>query len=383
MTRVVLVARWSALVAGSALTLWLSAQIAFRSPEPWNAVVPALTLIPALIVLRRRDWHIVGWLLLVVAANNSAQFSAEFLPSAVLTPQWLGWVFTVLNSAFWAAMAALVAVFPEGLRQQEGGPRVADRIIVVSALAMTALSAFTAEVQAASWSGPQDAPLYPNPLGFGFLPLEAGAALTAGAILMFIAATVTLVVRTRRATGAVRQQHIWVLFPFAVLVLGVPIALTITQLRGEPGEEWVIAILSYIAIPVCFGVAMTRYRLYDIGKIISRTVTYTLVVAVLGAVSFGLVTLLTTLLPSQNDLAVAGSTLAVAALFNPIRRRIRHTVDRRFNRTAYMAATVIEEFAARLRESLDTEELAEVWDRTVNESFHPKLTGIWIKEDSQ
>lgn len=379
MTRAVLLIRWIVLVAVSVLTVWLSLRILVGPQDPWNWIIPVATLVPAWIVLLRRDWHVVGWLLLVVSAVQGAQF-VEVGAVSILSPQWIGWIYTVLNVGFWAAMAALVAVFPDGIRRQEGGPRVIDRVIVNTAWVATALSAFTVEVQAAGWEGPTDPPLYESPLGFGFLPLEAGFALTVVALLAFIAATVTLVVRTRRATGAVRQQHRWVLFPFAILIVGVPIAITITELRGEPGGEWIIALLGYIAIPICFGVAMTRYRLYDIGKIISRTVTYAVVVVVLGATYFGLVTLITSLLPSQNALAVAGSTLAVAALFNPIRKRIQHAVDRRFNRSAFQAEAVTEELTARLRESLSAEELVEVWNQTVDDIFHPDASGVWLNE---
>lgn len=378
MTRAALLVRWLILIALTALTIWLSVRIVIGPTDRWNWIIPVATLIPAWVVLLRRDWHVVGWLLLVVAAVQGAQF-VEVAGSPVLSPEWLGWIYGVLNVGFWAAMAALVAVFPDGIRNQEGGPRLMDRVIVNSAWLATTLSAFTAEVQATGWSEPTDPPLYDNPLGFGFFSIEASAVLTVVAIVLFIAATVTLVVRTRRATGAVRQQYRWVLFPFAVLIVGVPIAITITQLRGEAGGEWLIAIVGYIGIPICFGVAMTRYRLYDIGKIISRTVTYAVVVALLGATYFGLVTLITSLVPSQNALAVAGSTLAVATLFNPVRKRIQLNVDRRFNRSGYRAETVSDEFALKLQETLTTEEIVETLTATVGDALHPASAGVWVK----
>lgn len=367
--------RWALLVGVTLLTVGLSAGIALESAL---AIVPLATLIPALIVLLRRTWHIVGWLLLVIAAINAAQFSEEGL-TALLAPEWIAWVYTVLNVTFWAAMAAVVAVFPDGLRQQSGRPGAVDRVIVAIAGAATLLSALTVEVQAAGWSGPTDPPFLQNPLGIGFLPQEAGIVLTVVAGLAFIAATVTLVVRTRQAMGAVRQQHMWVLFPFAFLVAGVPVAITITELRGEPGSEWLIAIFGYIAIPICFGVAMTRYRLYDIGKVISRTVTYTLVIALLAAVYAGAALLLTQVLPVDSNLAVAAATLTAAALFTPLRTRVQRIVDRRFNRTRYQADMELEALTARLRDVTAVDDVEADLSGLIHRTLQPATLGIWIR----
>jgi hypothetical protein len=320
--------------------------------------------------------------LLLVAAVSAAQLSETGAP-ALLTPQWVAWLYTVLNVMFWAAIAALVAVFPDGTSNQRGGSRVVDRVVVATAVMATALSGFTSQVEANGWSGPSDPPLYDNPLGLGFLPVEAGSVLGILAILAFITATVTLVVRTRQATGAERQQHRWVLFPFAVLIIGVPVAIAITEIRGAPGGEWLIAIFAYIAIPICFGVAMTRYHLYDIGKIISRTVTYTIVVAILGLLYFGMVTLVAELLPTQNSLAVAGSTLAAAALFNPLRRRIQRAVDRRFNRSAHEAEVIARELTSKLREPLSIDAITRLWVSTVVDYVQPASSGVWLAADTR
>lgn len=368
--------RSATLVAVTLVTGWLSVRIA-TGTDPWNAIVPAATLVPAWVVLLRREWHVVGWLLLAVAAMNAAQFW-EIGSMSLISPEWIAWIYSVLNVGFWAAMAALVAVFPDGTRTQEGGPGLADRIIVVVVIVATVLAGLTSEVQAAGWEGPTEPPLYDSPLGAGFLPIQAGLALMVIALVAFGAATLTLVVRTRRATGAVRQQHRWVLFPFAVLIVGVPVAILISELRGVPGAEWLIAIFGYIAIPVCFGIAMTRYRLYDIGKIISRTVAYTVVVASLAAVYFGLVTVVTALLQTQNSLAVAAATLAAAALFNPLRKRTQRAVDRRFNRSAYQSEVVSAEFAAQLRESLTIEQLTQLWTSTTISYLQPVTCGAWV-----
>lgn len=115
--------------------------------------------------------------------------------------------------------------------------------------------------------------------------------------------------------------------------------------------------LGYSSIPFACGLAVLRYRLYEIDRIISRTITYVLVAGALGAVYIVFVAVVSWLLPTQNSLAVAGSALLIAALSSPLRRRVQHRVDRRFNRPAYQAEVVSDQFASRLRESLTVEEL--------------------------
>lgn len=375
MTRAVQLTRWVALVLGAVVTIWLSVGTIVGSPEPLDAVVALAILAPALVVLLRRDWHVVGWLLLATAAISAAQF-AESLP--LTSVEWQGWIFMVLNVAFWAVMAVLVAVFPDGLRRQQGVPRFVDRAVVVIVSLATVMAALTRDVEASGWNSPAAPTRFDNPLGFGWLSADAYGLLQILALLGLIIATCTLVARSRRATGVVRQQYLWVLFPFGYLIVAVPVAVIISDVRGQTGAEWFGAVLGYIAIPICFGVAITRYRLYDIGRIISRTVTYTFLVAVLGAIFFGLVTLATTLLPTQNALAVAGSTLAVAAAFNPLRIRIQHAVDRRFNRSAYEAEVISEEFTSKLHQSLTVDQLTQLWTSTIIDFLQPETSAVWL-----
>jgi hypothetical protein len=132
---------------------------------------------------------------------------------------------------------------------------------------------------------------------------------------------------------------------------------------------------------VAVTIAITRYRLFEIDRIISRTLSYALIVVILAAVFAGVVTMTTSILPSQNSPAVAASTLAVAALFNPIRRRVQRVVDRRFNRAGYSATIVTEEFAARLQDKLDIGEITGAWTNTVNEAIQPAFAAVWIRDN--
>jgi hypothetical protein len=133
-------------------------------------------------------------------------------------------------------------------------------------------------------------------------------------------------------------------------------------------------------IPITIAVAILRYRLYAIDRIISRTVGYGLVTAVLVAAYVGTVFVLRRLLPAQGGLAVAGSTLAVAALFNPLRRRIQTSVDRRFNRSHYDAVQVVDAFAARLRSDAGIDDLARDLLHTASAAMQPGSLSLWLRK---
>jgi hypothetical protein len=148
------------------------------------------------------------------------------------------------------------------------------------------------------------------------------------------------------------------------------------------GAELILSV-ALLIIPTVITIAITKYKLYEIDRLISRTLSYAILVGVLGLVYVaGAVWLPTRLLgDTVPTLLVAGSTLAVAALFNPLRRRIQQAVDKRFNRSSYQAEAIAEAFSAKLQESLTVEGIAEAWTQTVQEALQPNAAGIWIKEN--
>ena len=135
--------------------------------------------------------------------------------------------------------------------------------------------------------------------------------------------------------------------------------------------------MSWTAIPVSIYLAITRYRLYEVDRLISRTLTYALVVGLLA----GVVALAAALVGTRFDspLVVAATTLGVAALFNPLRRRVQRVVDRRFNRSRYDAERVMDEFAHSLRDEVEEEAVVEGWQGVVKETMHPSSVGVWVK----
>jgi hypothetical protein len=200
-------------------------------------------------------------------------------------------------------------------------------------------------------------------------------------ILFALLAAASQVVRYVRARGVERLQIKW----FAFAVIGA-ISLIIVQsaLRDVvplPAVVWdLVFALSVVAFPVAIGASVMRYRLYEIDRIMSRTVSYTLVVGFLGLVFVGTVTGLTTLLETQSDLVVAGSTLAVAALFNPVRKRVQGVVDRRFNRSRYDAERVMTRFAAALRDEVDPDAVVDGWMSVVAATMEPSTAAVWVRD---
>jgi hypothetical protein len=187
---------------------------------------------------------------------------------------------------------------------------------------------------------------------------------------------VSLVVRWVRSTGEEHLQMKWLVPAFFVFGLGV-----FAEFGGFQGSLAANILLpaGLILVPVAIGLAILRYRLYDIDRIVSRTVSYTLVVVLLAAVYVGGVTGLTSLLPDQSRLVVAATTLAVAALFNPVRRRVQGWVDRRFNRSRYDTQRVMDRFAGSLRDQVDTTEVVDGWVGVVAETMQPAAVGVWVR----
>ncbi len=194
-----------------------------------------------------------------------------------------------------------------------------------------------------------------------------------------VAAIVSLVVRWIRSRGVERLQMKWLVLAFIVFLIGV--------LAEFGGFQYSIVAnvflpAGFVLVPVSIGIAVTRYRLYEVDRILSRTVSYVVVVGLLAAVFFGVVTATSTLLDTSDDLVIAASTLAVAALFNPLRKRVQRGVDHRFNRSRYDAQRVMDRFAGSLRDQVDSEEVVDGWVGVVAQTMQPASVSVWVREPS-
>jgi hypothetical protein len=186
------------------------------------------------------------------------------------------------------------------------------------------------------------------------------------------------VVRFRRARGIERQQLRWVALAAALMLLAAPVILAASALGIPVLVDWAAAVCVAV-LPLAVGAAVLRYRLYDLDRIISRTLAYGLLTLLLGG-GYALVVLgLGRLLGRESPLVVAAATLAVAALFQPARRRIQAAVDRRFNRRRHDAARIVEGFGARLRDQVDLDTLTADLLGVVDQTMQPTQASLWLR----
>ncbi len=214
---------------------------------------------------------------------------------------------------------------------------------------------------------------------FPTLPLQAINAFQLfsliGALVAAIASIVALVRRFRRSTGVERQQMKWFAYAGVVTIVLIPAR---AVFAAHIPVLLVLGLLSVPVLPVAAGLAILRYRLYEIDRVINRAIVYALLTALLVGMYAGLVVGLGSLVGSHDPLVIAGSTLAVAALIGPGRRRIQSFIDRQFYRRKYDAARTLEAFTARLREEVDLDELREHLLGAVGETMQPAHASLWI-----
>jgi hypothetical protein len=185
------------------------------------------------------------------------------------------------------------------------------------------------------------------------------------------------VVSYRRSSGERRQQLKWLLGGFAAGLAGLVLAAALKNTTGLLSVVRNVALLTLFAVPVSMGVAILKYRLYDIDRVLSRTLAYAIVTGLLIGVYAGLVLLAHQVLRFSSPVAVAAATLAAAALFNPVRRRVQHAVDRRFNRARYDADQTIAAFAARLQDAVDLDTVRADLAGVVQTALEPAHLTVW------
>jgi len=348
----------------------------------------AFMVMGAVIVAHRPD-NAIGWIFsaigLLVGTGFFAWQYAEYayitrgspLPGAMLS----AWY----NSWWWfptliLATVVTVLVFPTGRLLSARWRPVAWLTAAITA-AIVALTALAPTLDLGEGTKLR------NPIGLAWIPIPEQSAL--GPVLLGLvlvctgAAVVSLVLRFRRSQGVERQQLKWftyagvLLFAWSAVDLVLPDVAPFTAFFG----------LTIALVPVAAGIAVLRYRLYDIDRLINRTLVYGLLTALLAGVYAGAVLVLGQVFggfrAEPPTWAIAGVTLAVAALFQPARRRIQQVVDRRFNRRNYDAAKTIEAFSARLRDEVDLDALSAELLAVTNLTMQPTAASLWLRPSLQ
>jgi len=227
-----------------------------------------------------------------------------------------------------------------------------------------------------------------NPLGVEGLPNVGELVQTVVFTLIFVSAG-SLFVRRLRSIGVERQQLRWFTYSSTLAISGVILTYTISDAIGALWLEWVgyaVLVVGFIGIPISMGIAILRYRLYNIDLLINRTLVYGLLTTMLGTLYFGgivvLQSIFVVLTGEKSTLAVVASTLTIAALFNPLRRRVQAFVDRRFYRRKYDARKTLEVFSAKLRNETDLDALSDDLIGAVRETMQPAHISLWLRHDA-
>jgi hypothetical protein len=347
----------------------------------------ALATVGALVASRRRE-NPIGWILLGVAvafgvgggfADGYAAYTLLNEPGALPAGPFAAWLahFVIEGGGLlFGSFVFVLLLFPDG-RLPSRRWRAVAWLAAVGAVLFQLVTAFE----------PGDLPGFPgveNPLGVGFVgPVVRAAELPLFLVFLgtLLAAAASLVVRFRSSRGAARQQLKW----FA----GAGVWLALTWVTGpfwwiavpSVGEiVWpILFALALAAIPGAVGIAILRYRLWDIDRIINRTLVYAGLTAVLGGL-YGVVVVGLGTIVGSSSLVVAASTLLVAALFRPARRWVQGFIDRRFYRRRYDAQRTLEAFAARLRQQVDIDQLNEDLLEVVRETVQPVRASLWLAQ---
>jgi hypothetical protein len=342
------------------------------------------------IVASRRPENPVGWLVCLYSlAIGTSYFSSEYAIYALLAQphslpagEVLVWISSWMLSVTVGLQVFSLLLFPTGRLPSWRWRWLAWLTVTVTLIGMIS-SAFS--------TGPLDG-LGPirNPLGMeGFSDVyEVVRAIMFP--LLFIAVASSLFARLRRAIGVERQQLKWLAYAAATFAVGIILIIIPGAIDTPTWFEWVglaIFVAAGAGIPISMGIAILRYRLYDIDLIINRTLVYGSLSAMLAVVYFGSVAATQTIFRAlagqeqQPQLAIVLSTLVIAALFMPLRRSIQSFIDRRFYRRKYDARKTLEAFSARLRDETDLDRLGEDLMGVVQETMQPKHASLWLHPD--
>lgn len=347
------------------------------------------------IVAIRRPRNSIGWLLILIGFGFIGTTSPPGVDAAALAAGTVSvwgrlavWVTSWSGSAGFLGYFALTLIFPSG-HVPEGRWRIPSRILLLFGLVLVVLTAIAPTISFIP-GGAVESIEVPNP--FAVLPeLPLWSALPSSDLFilpiigLLVVGVGSIVVRYRRSTGILRLQLRWLVaaltFVVTALVAGLASLALVADVIG--GLAWIPAIIAYPTVPIAIGVAVLRYRLLEIDRIVGRTVGYAVVTGILAVIYAGTILLvqgvLATITQAQT-IAVAASTLAVFALFQPLRRRIQRTVDRRFDRARFDADRAAAAFSERLRDKVDIGAVTADLQETVRDAVKPERLGLWLRQ---
>jgi hypothetical protein len=390
--RVASPATWVILLGGlAALSFAAMIPLSFLSGQLFNGAIPLVIGLPCagvgILVAQRQPRNPIGWLFLVIAtclflSTDGSDYA--FLGYRLGHHLPLGPVGLALGQLWGPSLLLLFVVillFPDGRLPSAFWRRALWVYCAIYAVLLVATAVATAGALAAH-------PIRVDANG-GLSAVNTPAdwykAVQAPAAILLIVLSLCFISRQvlswRRSSSDRRQQLKW-------LASGAAFTLVCAGLSGSLGSSGITVLnvvggfawFGWAALPVSIGVAILRYRLYDIDRVISRTLAYAIVTGLLVGVYAGLVLMATKVLPFHTPVAVAASTLAAAALFSPLRRRVQRIVDRRFNRARYDADQTVAAFAARLQDALDLDAVQDDLAGVVHQALEPAHVSVWMSQ---
>jgi hypothetical protein len=346
-----------------------------------------------LLLAIRQSRNSVSWLLLAIALSLALPTGTATPDRSALAagtaawPDFLGaWIGSWSGGALFVAFFAFMIVFPSG-RLPAGRWRMPAVALIALGLLSILLVALAPTITF-NPDGGAESIIVPN--RFAVLPdlplweVVAEESLILAVVPLLVIGAASMLVRYRRASGTLRLQLRWLVAALAFLVVALVAGLSSPLVFG-PGIgdlRWIPLAIAYPTVPIAIAVAILHYRLYDIDRIISRTVSYAVLSGLLAATFAGLVLGIQALLGGVTQgetLAVAASTLVVFALFQPLRRRIQRAVDRRFNRARIDAEATSARFAERLRDEVDLPTITTELTGAASEAVAPTWVGAWVR----
>jgi hypothetical protein len=388
-------ALWVLVVLGLAAGFWLEVLLrrAGRSDPLDTAVAPTVATVSAAtvgaVLAGRRPRHPVGWLLLACGLSLSAAgvvggyapYGLQVRPGALPAAAWVAMYYPATALLALALLGLVLLLTPTG---SPPSPRWRWWAwLTAGALAVLVLAMPLAPRPPEERYQGVDNPLDLRP--FEGALLLANRALLAVSVLGVLVGAGSLVARFRRARGIERQQLRWVVLAAALTGVGMLASVVLVAAGNESLVGWVSGVC-VVLLPLAVGAAVLRYRLFDLDRIISRTLAYGLLTVVLG-LGYVVGSLVFVLVAGAGadppSWLVAAATLAAAAVFRPARRRIQAVVDRRFNRRRYDAAQAIAAFSTRLRDEVDLDALEVELLAVVDQTVQPAKAFLWLRPPTQ
>ena len=362
--------------------LFVPIGVAARKPFDGLVLLGVLAAALGWLITRRQPGNRIGLLLagfgaLLVFYEDAARYAAaDYHVHGGTLP--LGFPAVLIASELWSALflmpPLIILLFPDG-RLPPRWRMVARAYLAVCALIIAILLAGGAQQMSGSRIVVQgNGQLVNNPFPGGAL----GFVLLIGFLavpVLWVLFVVRQVLSWRRASGERRAQLKWLMAGSVATVIGLAGGFLFQSLTVL---DDICLGAGVFSLPVCIIFAILKYRLYDIDRLISRTLSYTLITGLLVGVYAGLVLLATEVFRFHSTAAVAASTLAVAALFNPLRRWVQHVVDRRFNRARYDAEATVAMFATRLKDAVDLDSVRDDLASAVHKALEPAHISVWI-----